>query len=427
MRLLFFVGVLLLVVPSVFAIDCSLVDQDSCEWIEEQDLTEEEKEELYNALLYTEFPDYDYVYEYNLDLEVEDSQDKEDGEYIQDAWVAIVAVMPTVEIDDVLYHNGEGEILLTYDYNVEYPSGPDSGDCKTKYGSSSTSRSYKLYANGESIGYSSLQDFEIEEDIELVAELTIKKEIWISHYTEQEKRGKLRCSYDYKEYETETITVSDSLDLVYYDEEPSYSIELTDEANDGYHGSIEIYEYTAFALEFMDSSFEERNWYYYYDINDYGALQIIAEPYTFTSEENLVMDSDYNFVVNDIEDCFLSLYTHFSEEIYSCDLEYEDTDVSISLDKQYYEVGETIVVTVEPSGAEVHLSYNDLELDATDGTEFTAEVSGLVTATFNGKEDTEMVYVQSEDWDTFWSFSWFGIFLYALGEGGMFLGRKIGL
>ncbi len=450
MRLIFFVGlVLIIALPSIFALDCSITSDESlCEDIIASGISEEEKEELYIALFYQEFPDYDYAYNHNTEIEWEESPEgviEIDGTYIKNTWIILASVLPSVQIEDEIYHNGEGEILTGYNYDIVLPTGTASGDCKTSYGTKRTSRSHTITANGKEIGHSSLVSFTSEEDLEIETEMTITAEISIRHYTEQPKEKKyyigggkyryeydyddMKCKYSHTEYEEERVTVSDNIEIIYYDSEQDFEINLEKESYSSYHGNLDIEDVTAFDLSFKDSSYEKREWYYSYNYEyaPYYTLQVIAEPYEVEQSENININSAYEFIVNSYEDCSITLYTHFSEESESCSLEYEDIGLSMSLSENTVLEGESFIVSITPSDESVIVSYGELEYEVEEEIELVAISTGLVIVSYDNEKVSELVFVPSGEWSSFFALGWFGMFIYILSNLGTFVWGKIGL
>jgi len=413
---------------STYALDCSLVsDVDTCNTIVNSDLTDTEKEELYQALLFVEFPDYDYVYNYNTNVEwvnTPENVTEYDSKYTKNAWILLASVMPSVSINDTLYYNGDASVLIGYDYDIEIPSSTISGDCRTIYDVSSVSRSHRVYVNGNIVGYSELVSFTSDEDVDVETEITITVVVSIKHYkikTTKPLRG--TCQYYSTEIDTDTLTISDSKELFYLDDEPSYSINIEDQGYDSYNGELSITNYTAYDFIIGSGSYQKRDWYYSYDIID-NIIIVVAEPYEREVVDNINFLNG-SFTIQEINPCSLTLYSHFDSFIYDCYEDFEDVDIGLETDKSYYNVGDTIEVTITPSDKEVLLTYGDIEENVTGFTSLTATQSGLVKIVYGGKTDTEQVYVRSESWNIFWLLVLFGILIYLFGNFSLVIWRKI--
>ena len=275
--------------------------------------------------------------------------------------------------------------------------------------------------------------------------MTITAEISIRHYTEQPKEKKyyigggkyryeydyddMKCKYSHTEYEEERVTVSDNIEIIYYDSEQDFEINLEKESYSSYHGNLDIEDVTAFDLSFKDSSYEKREWYYSYNYEyaPYYTLQVIAEPYEVEQSENININSAYEFIVNSYEDCSITLYTHFSEESESCSLEYEDIGLSMSLSENTVLEGESFIVSITPSDESVIVSYGELEYEVEEEIELVAISTGLVIVSYDNEKVSELVFVPSGEWSSFFALGWFGMFIYILSNLGTFVWGKIGL
>lgn len=432
MREVFFLFFLFLVlITPVYAFDCSLVaDSDTCASIQKSDLSNAEKEELYQALLYTEFPDYEYVSEHNTNIEwdeVPEGVTEHDSEYIKDAWIVLASVMPSVSIEDSLYYNGEAEILTGYNYDIQTQTGTTSGDCKTVYDVNSISRSFKVYADNKIIGYTDVVSFTSDENVTLKTQMTITVEVSIQHYTKQKnKYGGKTCKYSSTEKDSDTLTISDSKEIISLNNEPSYSLEIEDQSFDSYRGILDITDATAFDFSIGEGVYQKREWYYTYDLSyaPYSILTVVAEPYEKEISDNINVNEGV-FTVQDITPCSLTLYSHFTKQTYDCEQNYTDEDIHITTDKQYYSVGEPIEVSISPSDQEVLLTYGDTEEIVKGSVNLTATQSGLIQISSGGKSDTSQVYVISEKWNIVWSLAVFGVFLYIFSNVSLFFWKKV--
>ena len=430
MRKIFFLSFLFFtLIPLATAFDCSLSsDYDTCISIQDSELSDVEKEELYDALMYVEFPDFDYVYDYNTELEFDEKPDdvkKYGSDYIKNAWIILASVMPSVEIDNVSYYDGSASVLTGYDYEIEVPSGTASGDCKTIYNVNSISRSHRVYVNDEIIGYSDLVAFESAEDVEIRTELTITAVVSIRHYkikTTKPFRG--TCKYYSTETDTDTLIIYDSKELLYLNDEPSYSINIEDQGYDSYQGSLDVNDAVAYDFSIGEGSYQKRDWYYTYDITYGSLLNVVAVPYEREVVNNINFVNN-EFTIQEIKPCSITLYSHFDSWTSDCEQDFEDNDISILTDKHFYDSGDEIQVTITPSDEEVLLTYGDIEKLVTGSTILTAEQSGLITISSSGKANSVQIYVGSGNWGILWLILLFGMFVYTISNFGLFIWRRI--
>ena len=151
----------------------------------------------------------------------------------------------------------------------------------------------------------------------------------------------MRCAYDYEERTSGSVTVSDSIDVTYYSPETEYGITITEEAYSSYDGNFTITNTTGFDIEFSDSFVSQKDWHYYYEISSVDVITIVAEENTWRDSENINLDED-NFVVQSIEDCQVTLYTHFDEETEDCDFVHDYVDSGVTIEHSPSEEWQTL-------------------------------------------------------------------------------------
>jgi len=212
------------------------------------------KNPLYLKKLFVRYPDHDFVYYWNkgLNMDVAPAGVKtEDKGYIKDAWLKILAVMPSVIENDTLFCSDNGKVLAKYDYHVEIPTKTVSGDCRTDYIPLSENAELNTYLNDQILRKGELNSFTTNEDASFKAVLNIQQDTRIDHYKWKTycckenrdcykkyckiKRGDLvcyrtckpicesycrKCSYAHTEIKKDDLTLTDTLEAKYYDKKP---------------------------------------------------------------------------------------------------------------------------------------------------------------------------------------------------------------
>ena len=346
---------LLLVLPLATAFPCeSIPEQESCLVIQNDlELTPEEKEELYNAIISTEFPDYEFTYNYNTNIEFTDPPEDIQtisSMHVKNAWMKIITAMPSILIDNNLYSQEQGEILTAYNYDIELPSGIQGNDCRTTYSISEQTEHLNIYQNNNLIGNDLLQEYTISQDSLFTTELTITVEVRVKHYQGHQGHCNIgeycptSCQYSHSNSQTSVITLEDELDLYYYNEKPLGEIILLDELYNSYHGYILAENYTALDLEFQNSEYNLRN--YYYDFNftyqPYYILTIRANEEDSEFINNIIVEEELGFIVSSINNPILTLYNHFNTfqlpqtfNFIDQDLEIETTETGLFIPCKY--------------------------------------------------------------------------------------------
>ncbi len=344
----FILGVILLLLPFVSAFDCSLTsDEDYCEDIIESDLNETEMDLVLSTLLYgyTNYPNYDFIEEYNLELEIDEPPDNTtiyDSTYIKDAWLSFLAVYPSIYEGDILYITEEINLLSTYDYEIELPSGRASGDCRTEYSLSSNSANVYYYLNGDLLGTD--ENYIISEDGTLTAELEIYVTIAVTHYrTETEEfqyyiGGPIHyrevCEYSHTTYESDSLAINEDKEITFYEQEPYLNITITNQYRNTTKGNYIASNYSYFIISFNSSHLEKQTYYYdlVFEKKPYYIAYLKANPTNETSISNLFF-SEETFYVSDTSNCSLYAYNHFYNYSSECDLTlYQEEDSELSIE-----------------------------------------------------------------------------------------------
>jgi hypothetical protein len=427
--------VLLLLIPLATAFPCeSIPDEFLCLEIQnDQELTLEEKEELYNSLMSIEFPDFEFVYNYNTNIEFTSPPENvstTDSMQIKNAWLSIITVMPSVLIEDQLYSQEQGTLLTAYNYDTELPSGLQGNDCKTLYSISEQTEELSIYKNGDLIGHDLVQDYTINNDSNFLAQLLITSVIRVRHYQDHQGHCYIgeycpsTCEYSHTTYQTAQITLEDELELFYYDEQPLGEVHLLDQITSSYHGEILAENYTALDLGFANSEYNLRNYYYDFDFSykPYYVLTIKANEEQSEFIDNIIV-GDLDFFVKDINSAVLTLYNHFGSFEYPLTFNFNDEDLVLETDKNFYEIGETILVT---SNLDAEIEYNGETLYGNE-VEFTAsQEDHTIKAYYGNKQDTRMIFVANESWIGFYNLGFFGMLIFLINKIGLFFMRRIG-
>lgn len=144
--------------PLSFALDCSkLANQELCEEIMNSGITTEEKDYLLADIMSDSkhYPDHEMVRSWNSRISTATAPNgiaKQNNGYIKNAWVKLLAVMPSVLENNVLYIPKNGQILTGANHDVQIPSGTEAGDCRTERSLIENTANIMIYTNGRSVG-----------------------------------------------------------------------------------------------------------------------------------------------------------------------------------------------------------------------------------------------------------------------------------
>jgi hypothetical protein len=427
-----------LMIPLATAFPCeSIPEQESCLVIQnDPELTQEEKEELYNAIISTEFPDYEFTYNYNTNIEFADPPEDVQtisSMHVKNAWMKIITAMPSILIGNNLYSQEQGEILTAYNYDIELPSGIQGNDCKTTYSISEQTEELNIYQDGNLIGNDLLQEYTINQDSLFTAELIITVGVRVKHYQGHQGHCNIgeycptSCQYSHSTSQTSTINLDDQLDIYYYNEEPLGEIILLDELYNSYHGYILAENYTALDLEFQNSEYNLRN--YYYDFNftyqPYYILTIRANEEDSEFINNIIVEEELGFIVSSINNPILTLYNHFNTFQLPQTFNFIDQDLEIETNGLFHKIGDTITVTSNIENTQ--FEYNG-EIITGSQAEFTAtQEDQTIKAHYQDKNATKMVFTSSESWGDFYNLGIFGMLIFLINKVGLFFMRRMTL
>lgn len=442
---------LLIMLPSAFAFNCNSLgkeDLQTCQTINQLNITEEEKDLLASATFYTdkEFPNHDFVYFWNTALNIQEapySVKKQDKGYIKDAWLKILAVMPSFLEDNTLFADSKGKIQTEYNYRIELPNATMQGDCRTDYLLESNTSKLDVLINNELIGHDKLNPFDISnslEDLYFRAELNIEARTRIEHYNwntyccnwwyywwhGHRKSQCIQyctvCQYSNTEIKTDKLELTDNLNAILYKDEPESIFKITDKFYNITKGFLNASNFSNLILEFQDSKYQNNK--YFYDLNysfkPYYVLTIRANRFRTEKSQNIYIENsnntEFRFTVKNINNCKIRFFTPFREISKDCDLNYSTIGLYIKTDKLSYKVNETIKVEIFPKDVLVELTYSNETKTAKNQAEFTAKpLTNKITARY-GSEKTERIInlTDAETWNILLNFSIFSFMNYLL-------------
>ncbi len=413
-----------LLLPNVHALACSSVAKENeviCAEILQSNATEAEKLHLIADLAYTgkNIANHSFVYDWNTKISFgsapEGVEVKNDG-YIKDAWLKIIAIMPSVVSEGRLLTPGSGSILTRYNYWVDIPSGTEGGDCKTEFSLSSETASLNVYLNDNLIGSSALADYQGYGEMNFKSALQIQAVIDVRHYKTKKyccikgKKGCLQfceeCSLDNIETRTNQVSLEDSKKAFAYKPVIKPKIRAIDYYRNTQVGILNISNFNAFKLVFENSSLNQYN--YYYDINvslaPYDVFTLKANNFTKIEANNLNLEqinSTYKFFVANSNKCRLKYYDHFRAFEDNCDLQANFPEFKVETDKLQYGEDEIINVSLEPKNVIIKVRYGPYEEEGINFVQFTAKPNiNKITAFLDERKAEKVIHVKKKDtWD----------------------------
>jgi hypothetical protein len=394
-------------IPLATALDCNdFAETELCEEILDSDITEEEQYYLLSGILTdsTYYPDHDFVYNWNDDIDLATAPNDvttTNSSYITNAWVDILAIMPSVQYDDILYIDTEGEILTAYAHSINLPNGREDGDCRTDYSMQGHSATTSVYINGNYVNVGNNVVYTVQlDDLEAVsidAYYDISVNVKVKHY-KYDHHG--YCVHDDTEYRSNSLQLHDNVEAVVHDPDLDATLNIVDQYYDTTNAQLEHSDYVNMEVGFDTSSLQQHNYVFSEEITHepLGVLVVHAQEYESTVLDNLVY-TDNELIYPTSEDCSITLSTFFDTESFVCDTTYTDFEFNVTTDKLTYNENETILVTVEPVGNYI-VTYAEQEYEIVDDLEIEA-VSGQTRITVQNGNNVITEYIHVNDSPSF--------------------------
>lgn len=431
MKNLIFLLSLTFLLPSAIAFNCNSLsggDFQVCNSIQSTNLSQTDKDLLISDLFNKNktIPDFGFVYQWNTNLNIANSPDGKlySSGTINNAWVKIISLMPSVIENNTLYSSNQGKLLTAYNYSYKLPSTKASGDCKTVYSLSDKKEQLNNYINNYFLGTGKLISFNNlnQENLTFKSELILSIKYRIDHYRNKRYcrsydedgyciKYYYKCEFSRTEYKTDSLTISDQLQARLYKNNILSSFKITDKYNGVTKGILEANNYSSFILSFNNS--EYKNQKYVYSLNyslPYYVLTIKAEPANIFSSRNIHVDnknSSFYFSVADTSNCRVQINDFFTQRTLTCDLTFNKINFSIQADKTNYFNNDTIKVSIYPNNLVVNLTYANKTIQVNNYAEFRAVLyENKISAKIDDNEEIIFINVnKKEDFDTLYQIS----------------------
>jgi len=409
--------------PSAIAFNCNSLtggDLQVCNSIQNTDLSQADKDlliaDIFNANKTS--PNFDFIYSWNTNLNIPHSPDGrvQSAGIIKEAWIKIMALMPSIIENNILYASKTGKLLTAYNYRISLPSGTENGDCKTSYYSSGIKETLSVYLNDNLIGNNKISAYILNsnpENLNFVSKLRIEASYNVNHYKNNRycikyysngecRKYEYRCEFDYTESRTDSLTLSDSFNAKLYQNQANSSFKVTNQYSGITQGVLTATNFSQVALSFSNSFYQENK--YVYSLNytlPYYILTLRAEPLKTSKFNNIHIEKAQNkilFNVKDSSNCQIKLSDHFSSQIKSCDLSFNKIDITLKTDKTTYFENDIIKVSIFPSNIFFNVTYANQTKLAKDYVEFKAVMfENRISAKLNNNEASWLIAVNKKE------------------------------
>lgn len=348
MKKLFLFFILVFFAQLSLGFDCSYfsgINHDNCLALKDLD------EDLIAGLLYQDslYPKHSIISSYNKNIEVNSAPAGMNTHYkgvIEGAWLDILTVQPSVVYKGKFYVPDEVTARSQYGYSIDLPdnyysSDKDPGDtCKVRYYLDNKQARLKYYVNGKTAGTGRRAKLSLKDDSVIKARLVIKATVKKKYYEWDRyccryRDGHCRlhcydCDYDYTDYDTTRLVLTDSKEVNLYEHEPEAGFSITDTYYGTSKGIINADNRTAAILKTTNSYFETYPYEYsaYFIKKPYYFLQLEATDESSQEFRNLIKDNNTLYIKNTSQ-CHVSSYDFFSDEESSCSYDLQNSSQPI--------------------------------------------------------------------------------------------------
>jgi hypothetical protein len=377
--------VLLLVLPSAFAFQCSLLEisqQSFCNQIMQSNFTSQEKDALMTLLMYIdrEKPNYELVSFWNQEIRASNPPQNvtiTNKGTIRNAWMRIFGVMPSVIENNTFYVSNKGNLQAEYNYSYQLPSGTASGDCRTDYSFYADRTLLNTTLNGKQVGLSQVSNFDglISKNATFESSLDIRLDTQVSHYKTTKYccatrksyciKWCTKCSFSSNQIITDELILKDKLSATRYDLSPNVTINGLDRYSNNFKGKLNINNLTYLSLLIGNSSYERSSFVYdfNYSFYPYNFITLKANPIYQENTQGLFITNRSQdgliFLSPNSKNCSLTFATHFNSYKQDCILEADKINLTLKTDKFHYLDNETINLTIIPEDILVNVTYGN--------------------------------------------------------------------
>lgn len=360
--------------PFIFSYSCDDMSgeiQEACLEISESELSDFEKELLISNLEYENNlePNHFLVYSKNTNLQIEDAPEGiqiYNDRYIENAWMKIFTLMPSVIYQNFLYVPKNTKVLTGFHFEFDEPKDyrssryPETknGDCRIRYRLLEKIEENKIYVNGIYQGQGQLVPITINQDSKIESIYSVKIKYDVNHYRWDwdYEYDRYECDYDYDETKTGQITIRDSIDVKIY--KNNLVADILKITNDGYSSRLKLNYSDSVEVSFINSGYNYHKYLFEFvnSFPPYNVLTLKATDYRGETLTNLFREED-SLIVNNIEECVVRGFDFFNEVASECSVENSFIGLKIKTDKLKYDNGEEIEVEIFPKDVLVNLTY----------------------------------------------------------------------
>ena len=343
MKRLIFLFFLLILVSSSNAFDCSLIEDENCDYLNEID------ENLIANLIYTNtsYPGHNFIKEYNDAIGVEDPpEDTEihNTDHIKNAWLEILSISPSIKYNNSYIVPPQIEARAEYDYELDIPENyynsnkRDGAICKINYYLQSQSQSIIWYVNSQSLGnektfFSSIYNYDsLKAKVNIQTSIKKKTYNWDKYCCRRVDGHCVRycydCDYTGTSYLNDNLEIIDEVSIIEYQNPQVSNFTFITEYLGTHKGILENNNLTNTFLDFSGANLTQNNLIFNANFSHkpYYFLELEANPTDQTIPQNLRY-SNNTIYVGEPESCSIQTTNLFQTTTTECIEDYHELEV----------------------------------------------------------------------------------------------------
>jgi len=325
----FLLGMILFIVPSVFSFNCEYftgIIRDDCVSLNDTGIIA--------SLIYTNHtvPDFHVIDQYNSQIVINTPPDDavlHSGNYIQNAWISIIDVSPSIMYENVTYVPNNVTVWTEYGYNVHLPNDFYASKrkvgqtCSVTYTQSGSTTVLSVYSNGVYQGNNNKQSIIVTGDSIISVTSSISVSIAADFYVWGSycdvKSVYCTCDYQKTVYYSDSITVQDGVNVKYYASNNVFDATIIGEYHNTTKGIIIKDADTSIILRAGNSSYSNLEFEYYATFHKppYNVLGLDALRQKNVQINNLYI-YNYTFYTYNVDNCSITGYSFFNQSIKPC-------------------------------------------------------------------------------------------------------------
>ncbi|MGE0793709.1 MAG: hypothetical protein AB7V77_06030, partial [Candidatus Woesearchaeota archaeon] len=341
---LFLLFLILFLIPSSYAFDCSLINNENCEYLNEVN------EDLIANLIYTSsyYPNHTLIKEYNNNIQVNEkplNTPTYQNNNIKNAWLEILTISPSIKYNNSYIVPQTITARAEYNYQIQVPEDyynpnkRNGATCKINYNLQSQSSNINWYANTYSIGnqkilFSSILNYNsLKAKVNIQSSIKKQTYVWNRYCCGWSDGSCVRhcynCKYKSTTYINDNLEIVDEVSIIEYEKPEISNFTFITEYLETHKGILETNNLTNTILNFNNASLKNNNLVFTANFTHkpYYFLELEAKPTNQIIPKNLRFTNN-TIYVNEPTSCSITTTDLFQTTNEECINKYQELELA---------------------------------------------------------------------------------------------------